>query len=106
MQIEIVNRNLAGDPSAVARAKERARSILSRLARRVDRVVVKVEALAGRAGMHSRECLVLVRLRGGDEVVVRKRGEGVFDLVYSALRQARAAARKRLDRRRSRNGGR
>jgi hypothetical protein len=100
MQIEVVNRNMPGDASAVGRVKQRVRRSLDRLAHRVERVRVKVEALADRAGLASRECLVVLRLRGGGEIVVRKRGDGVVGPLFAALRQARGAAQRRIDRRR------
>ena len=102
MKIEIVNRSLVGDRETRARTARKVRSVLNRLSRHVDRVIVKVEALAGRAGLRSRECLVLIQMRGGGQVLVRKRGEGVVGLVFSALRQARGAVVRRLSRRKVR----
>jgi hypothetical protein len=101
MQIEIVNRNVPGNSPAIWRVRDRVARSLERLSHRIERVVVKVESLAERAGSGSRECLVLVRLRGGGEVVVRQRGEGVFGPVFSAIRKARDTIRRRLGRRRS-----
>jgi hypothetical protein len=102
MKVEIVNRNLESDAVTAQRMKDRVRRTLSRLRAQVDRVVVRVSALAGRGGAESRECLVLVRLAGGGEVVARARGERPVDLVVSALRQARSGVLKRLDRMRGR----
>lgn len=103
MKIEIMNRNIPGNRVTVERIKEKTRQVVSRISRNVSAVTVKVQALAGRTGGDSREVLVLLQLRNGEQVVVRKRGESVMDLVLDALRQARYAVTKRISRRRQRS---
>jgi len=102
MKIEVRNRNVPGDRHTPDRIREKARRVVSRLADEVAAVMVKVEALAGRTGGDSREALVLLQLRRGGQVIVRKRGENVMDLVHNALRQARYAVARRASRRRPR----
>ena len=88
MKIDVLNRNIPGHRATVERIQEKARQVVRRISAEVSAVTVKVEALAGRTGERSREALVLLQLRGGGQVVVRKRGESVMDLVLDALRQA------------------
>jgi hypothetical protein len=104
MKIEVLNRNLPSTPHTTQRIRELAGRMVQRVSRNVREITVKVEALASRGSADSREVVVLMSLSGGGQVVVRKRGESVIDLVLLALRQARNTALKTLSRRRDRAG--
>jgi hypothetical protein len=98
MRIEIVDRGLGADGATRRRTKDRIRSVLRRVAGRVERVIVRTTALARRAGSDARECLVIVQIRGGGQIVVRERGESPVGLVIRAIRQARYSLLRRLER--------
>ncbi len=101
MQINFTTRQVELHPDTITAMERRLHFSLSRFTHAIDGVTVRISDINGPRGGHDKECLIVVRLRQGGEVVVQGNGgDSMAVLNQCADRVSRAVARE-LDRRRS-----
>ena len=102
MQITIKSRQVQMQEDTINTMDRRLRFALSRFGHSVNRVTVRLTDINGPKGGYDKECLIVVKLRKGGEVVVRGHGKDCSSaLNYCADRISRAVGRELARRRRA-----
>ena len=101
MQISITGRQVKLHPDTVTAMERRLHFSLSRFAHAISGVTVRISDVNGPKGGHDKECLIVVRLRQGGEVVVQGNGDDAMAVLNQCADRVSRAVARELDRRRS-----
>ncbi len=101
MQISITGRRVELHPDTVTAMERRLHYALSRFDHAISGVTVRISDINGPRGGHDKECLIMVRLRQGGEVVVQGNGSDCASVLNQCADRVSRAVARELDRRRS-----
>ncbi|MFP7754944.1 HPF/RaiA family ribosome-associated protein [Thermodesulfobacteriota bacterium B35] len=101
MQISITGRQVELHPDTVTAMERRLHYALSRFDHAIGGVTVRISDINGPRGGHDKECLIVVRLRQGGEVVVQGNGGDCMSVLNQCAERVSRAVARELDRRRS-----
>ncbi len=101
MQISITGRQVEFSQDTATAMERRLHYALSRFDHAIGGVTVRITDINGPRGGHDKECLIVVRLRQGGEVMVQGNGSDSMSVLNQCADRVSRAVARELDRRRS-----
>ncbi len=99
MFVEVRTRNLTVAPKIEAELQDYVSFTLSRFARSIDRVLVRLDDVNGPRGGVDKICRTIVSLRSGGTVVAEGKGDVIHKALAASIARARAQMRSRVQKR-------